>query len=191
MCALKHLSNSPRYYTLGHDDAIDWILAIKPLRKLILHNCMIASWIRIDEDNMPIWNMPTHDWERIVASEPDSFGEAFAYKGAWSRCLDRFAAELPRLVDFRFDYGGNYRAGHVYGVKHREEAQARIFPQRYVVFDNGILPTHWPEADEDGTVYSWMDDGWPVNMHVVTEESDRRSLEGLVEVVRERASGRG
>ena len=181
----------PRYYTLGHDDAIDWILAIKPLRKLILHNCMIASWIRIDEDNMPIWNMPTHDWERIVASEPDSFGEAFAYKGAWSRCLDRFAAELPRLVDFRFDYGGNYREGRLYGVKHREEAQARIFPQRYVVFDNGILPTHWPEADEDGTVYSWMDDGWPVNMHCVTEESDRRSLEGLVEVVRERASGRG
>ena len=60
---------------------------------------MIASWIKIDEDNLPVWNPPTHDWERmpLPADERESWGEQFAYKGAWGTVFDRLAAELPRL----------------------------------------------------------------------------------------------
>jgi hypothetical protein len=182
------------YYTLAHDGDMDWILAIKSLRKLILHNCMIASWIKISDGNMPVWNPPTHDWERLDRGENRWRGEAFAYKGSWSRNWDRIADQLPNLVNFRFDYGesdvDDYSDEHVYGVNHREEAQARLFSQRYVVFDNGVLPTHWREKDEHRGMYSFMDGGFPVDVHAVNEESDRSSLEGLVETLRKRAMAR-
>lgn len=183
------------YYTLAHDADADWLLAIKSLRKLIMHNCMIASWIKIDEDNLPIWNPPTLDWHRMPepADERESWGEQFAYQGTWSAVFDRLAAELPRLVDFRFDsglsYEDEYEKGCLYGINHREGTKARVFPQRYVVFDNGVLPTHWQEADEEGELYCWLKDGWPVDIRGLNEESDRRSLEGLLEVVRVRARG--
>jgi hypothetical protein len=183
------------YYTLAHDADADWLLAIKSLRKLIMHNCMIASWIKIDEDNLPVWNPPTQDWERLPepADERESWGEQFAYKGAWSAVFDRLAAELPHLVDLRFDLGSSYEdedeKGCLYGINQREGTKARVFPQRYVVFDNGILPTHWQEADEEGKLWCWMKDGWPVDIRLLNEESDRRSLEGLLEVVGARARG--
>lgn len=174
------------YYTLAHDNDLDWILAIKSLRKLILHNCMIASWIRIDSDNMEEWKVKTHDWTRLADGDDESWATSFAYGGKWSQCLDRIAGDLPSLADFRFDQASSYSFNGEprYGLEHRDTCGVRVFPKRYVCFDNGILPTHWPEAEDDGTLHSWLDDGFPSNVHEETLEEDQKSLDRLVDKVR-------
>lgn len=170
------------YYTIAHDKDIEWVLAIKSLKKLVLHNCMIASWMRIDSDNMAAWKVQTHDWTNMVNDEEDSWGEQFAYGGKWNQFLNRIAEELPHLVDFRFDNGDTYSSieDTRYGLANRDRCGAIIYPERYVCFDNGILPTHWIEAEEDGEMESWLEDGFPTNMHEENLEADQKSLERLL-----------
>lgn len=138
---------------------------------------MIASYLRLYGDNMAAWRMPTDDW--VALPEQDDEGE-FAYAGRWSACFDRLADGLPKLVDFRFDQGDSYREGE-YGVGYRGACGVRVFPKRYVVFDNGILPTHWPEAEDDGELYTWLEDedGFP-NLHEECLEEDQKSLDRLL-----------
>jgi hypothetical protein len=167
------------YYTLAHDNDFDWVLAITSLRKLILHNCMINSWMRIYNDNMDEWKVRTHDWTPMPDRDVDWHKE-FSYAGTWSQRFDRIAEALPNLIDFRFDYGSSYEAPE-YIITGRNNCAARVFPRRYVCFDNGILPTHWPEARPDGTIHSFLDDGFPTNMHKETLESDQKSLEALLQ----------
>ncbi|KAJ4335895.1 hypothetical protein N0V95_008769 [Ascochyta clinopodiicola] len=177
------------YYTLAHDNDIDWILAIPSLRKLVLHNCMIVSWIRIEPDNMAEWAVHTHDWTSLHGAEEDGRDNDFAYAGTWSVCLDRIAAAVPNLADFRFDEASLLDYGDDeprYGLKFRDSCGVRIFPKRYVCFDNGTLPTPWPGADEEGALCSWLKGGFPTNMHEETFERDQRSLAGLLERLRNR-----
>jgi hypothetical protein len=176
------------YYTLAHDNDIDWIIAIKSLRKLILHNCMIASYMEIDPENTKEWKFPNHDWTPMPRAAEDTLGwDQWAYSGRWSSFLDRIAAGLPNLVDFRFDQAGQY-GEQPYGLNYRDVCGVRIFPRRYVVFDNGILPTHWPEAEDDGGLHTWLedDDGFP-NLHEETLEADQQSLDRLLEKSRLRS----
>ncbi|OAK99957.1 hypothetical protein IQ06DRAFT_294335 [Phaeosphaeriaceae sp. SRC1lsM3a] len=173
------------YYTLAHDNDFDWVLAIKSLRKLTLHNCMIGSWIRIATDNMAEWETRTHDWTKMP-EEDDSWCESFSYGGKWSQHFDRIAKELPNLADFRFGYGSSYR-GPAYGLEYRDTCGVDISPRRYVCFDNGILPTHWPEAEEGGDMHSWLDDGFPVNKHEENLEADQKSLDAVLDALKARA----
>lgn len=171
------------YYTLAHDNDLDWVVAIKSLRKLVLHNCMIASYIRISDSNMNEWKMPVQDWIPL----PSQYGDGqFKYEGRWNSYLDRIATGLPNLIDFRFDQGGLYH-DNPYGVDCRDDCGVRIFPQRYVVFDDGTLPTHWPEAEDDGELHSWLrgEDGFP-NLHEECLEEDQKSLDRLLEKTRSR-----
>lgn len=176
------------YYTLAHDNDIDWILRIKRLESLTLHNAMIASWIRIDPANMPIWNPSTHDWTSMADNAEDSWPQ-WSYGGTWSTVLDRIRLSLPNLRKFAFDQGETYpwgEEGH-YNLLQRDRCGVRIFPKRYVVFDNGILPTHWPEADDDeGELYSWLDAGWPINRHKMHLDADQKSLDSLLQTLKER-----
>jgi len=173
------------YYTLAHDNDFDWVLAITSLRKLILHNCMINSWICINNDNMAEWRVRTHDWTPMPDRDVD-WQKDFSYAGTWSQRFDRIAEALPNLVDFRFDYGSSHEAPR-YVVTRRNQCAARVFPQRYICFDNGILPTHWPEARFDGDTHSFLDDDFPVNMHQETLESDQKSLEALLQKLKSRS----
>jgi hypothetical protein len=173
------------YYTLAHNNDLDWILAIKSLRKLILHNCMIASWINIESENMTVWKVRTHDWTKLSDTEEEGFAEDFAYGGKWSQIFDRIAGGLPNLVDFRFGYGETYREPK-YGVTHRESCPIDVFERRYVCFDNGILPTHWPEARRGGELHSWLDDGFPINVHKEYLEADQKSMDALLDTLRTR-----
>lgn len=181
------------YYTLAHDDNLDWILAIKSLRKLVLHNCMIASYIRISSENLDVWKPPMHDWTRLPADEEEeeeNWCKDFAYNGKWSEHLGRIGEGLPNLVDFRFGYGYSYREPK-YEVTNRGSCPMEIFPQRYVTFDNGILPTHWPEADyPDGELHSWREDEFP-NLHEKNLDADRESLDALLRKVRSRIWAKG
>lgn len=170
------------YYTLAHDGDLDWITAIKSLRKLVLHNCMIASWVRLERFNMAEWRVPTDDWIAIPDPDNDDWCASFKYEGKWSSYLDRIVTGLPNLVDFGFDYDES-----MCDVRQRDDGGARIFPQRYIVFDNGILPTHWPEADEDGELHTWLEteDGLS-NLHEVCLGEDEDSLDGFVKKTRSR-----
>ena len=70
------------YYTLAHDNDFDWVLAIKSLRKLILHNCMINSWIRIGSDNIVEWKVRTHDRTKGPNKDGRSWAESFGTLGS-------------------------------------------------------------------------------------------------------------
>lgn len=166
-----------RYYTLAHDDDLTWLLSIKSLKELVLHNCMVVSRIRIDPDNMEKWKLHTGDWDALPERTDDSDWPQFAYHGKWSEFFARIADELPNLVDFCFNDGSPYRT-------------SEVFPQRYLVFDNGILPTHWPEARRDGRIYAWTNDPFP-NFHKERLVEDEKSLYMLLGECRRRATGKG
>lgn len=174
------------YYTLAHDNDLDWVLAIKSLRKVVLHNCMIASWLSIDKHNIARWQVRTHDWTKMPEEDDGSdWSESFAYGGKWSTILDRIARELPDLIDFRFGYGSRYD-GAPYSVACRDACGVEMHPQRYISFDNGTLPSHWTEAEDDGEMESWLDDGFPVNKHEVNLEADQKSLGALLDTLKSR-----
>jgi hypothetical protein len=176
------------YYTLAHDSSIDWILGIKNLKELILDNAMIASYIGIDSENVDEWGPSTKDSVPIRSNDWNDFLQ-WTYSGRWSTFLDLIASELPNLHEFGFDYGASYplRDERRYGLNCRHSCVMRVFPQRYVVFDDGILPTHWPEADENGDLKgeAMEDENWPMNLHQDCWE-DKKSLNELLEVFKAR-----
>lgn len=176
------------YYTLAHDNDIDWILRIKELKILILHNCMIARRIRIDPPNTSIWNLCTDNWIRMTGDAGDDWPQ-WSYGGTWSTALDRIRVSLPDLREFAFDQpsASPWKDGRHYGLLYQDRCGVSVFPKRYVVFDNGILPTHWPEANNyDGKIYSWLKGGWPFNMHQTHFDVDQESLERLLQTLNER-----
>ncbi|KUI70791.1 hypothetical protein VM1G_06491 [Cytospora mali] len=189
LCFPKLETLAMGYYTLAHDDDLGWVLGIKSLKKLVLHSCMVLSRARFDPHNMDEWKPRTDEWHDIPEEERDG-GDwpDYAYHGKWSEFFGRIADGLPNLVDFRFYHNDGYCKPE-YGLKNRDHCGVRLFPQRYVVFDNGILPTHWPEAKQDGRIYCWTKSPFP-NFHEERREEDQRSLDRLLEVCRRRATGR-
>lgn len=191
------------YYTLAYDGQLDWIFAPehKSLTKLVMHNCMIASLILIGKDNMREWNPNTRDWERLVGSNPNSalaWSDSFRYRRTWSYFFDKIAEGLPNLKEFVFDYASGYSRGSdeaPYGVGYRHHhTGAKLFPQRYAVFNNGILPSHWLEAEEDGKLEPYCDGEeipQDLNFHVEFLEEDKQSLERLLEKCRARREAEG
>lgn len=178
------------YYTLAHDDDLNWLLGIPSLRRLVLHNCMVVSRVRIDPNNVGKWRPRTEDWDAVSEEreEGDDWPQ-YAYHGRWSEFFARIARGLPSLVDFRFDNFYSSKKTYRYGVKNRDlSCGARVFPRRYLVFDNGILPTHWPEANDSGKLYSWTEGPFP-NLHEERREDDQRGLDELLETCRQRVTG--
>ena len=112
----------------------------------------------------------------------------FDYNGNWGQCLDRIADGLPNLADFGFDHGSpwGYSDKPQYGVGHRKNCGARMFPQRYIIFDHGILPTHWPEAEDDGSMHDRLNDDEevPKNWHTDNLEVDQKALDRLLTKLR-------
>lgn len=137
---------------------------------------------------MQEWQVRTYDWVALPEDLNPRSTSHFGYGGTWSQSLDRIAAGLPNLVDFRFDQGTSWascgKKGTRYDFEHRYSCGARVFPQRYVCFDSGILPTRWPEACEEGELHSWLDDGWPNVVHLDSLQEDQKSLDRLLDVCR-------
>ncbi|KAK3322738.1 hypothetical protein B0H66DRAFT_555127 [Apodospora peruviana] len=190
------------YYTLTYDDQLDWILAQKSLTKLVMHRCMIAPLMRIDKENVREWKPSKQGWEELSSRRGgDDWCNEFRYRGTWSQFFDKIADGLPNLKEFCFEYPkseGSYDfelrqiwSGKGYGVENRDFCGgAEAFAKRYVVFNNGILPTHWPEAKDDGEITDYFDpdDGedQTANFHKEFLEEDQRSLERLLEKCRAR-----
>ena len=175
------------YYTLAHDDDLNWLLEIKSLKELVLHCCMIASRMRFDPDNLTKWKVSKDGWGALPEKSDDTEWPQYAYDGRWSGFFGRIADELPNLVDFRFDESSPFYHPR-YHLNNRDLCGVRLFPERYVVFDNGVLPTHWPEAKEDGRIYCWTEEPFP-NFHEERLREDQTALDHLLEECRRRATG--
>ncbi|KAM7185002.1 putative f-box domain containing protein [Naviculisporaceae sp. PSN 640] len=183
------------YYTLAFNDQLDWIFAPenKSLTKLVMHNCMIASIVSIEKDNMRTWKPNTRDWELVPVEPGFDWCDTFRYRTTWSYFFDKIAEGLPNLKEFVFTYAGTYGGRDEkppYGVQNRHHhTGAEAFPKRYVVFNNGILPTHWPEAEDDGRLEHCLEDKnipEDVNFHAEFLEEDKKSLGRLLAKCRAR-----
>ena len=152
---------------------------------------MIATWIRIEPGNDTEWDAPMHDCIPTMLGHSEDNWQRWEYPGRWSTFLNHIAGELPELKDFGFDEGSSYplcpEKEGLYNVNAQDQCGCRIFPKRYVVFDNETLPTHWPEADDKGELWCWNEErGWPKNVHKEYLEEDQKSLDRLLKRLEER-----
>ena len=178
------------YYTVAHDDQMDWIYKIKSLKSLVMHRCMILRDIRIPRPAQQgvmnyfprQWEVNTRDWERAA----DLWNsEQWTYAAVWSDVFDRLTASLPRLEDFVFSYLSSSFPLDEYGVHARNEREvAVLFPQRYVAFDCGTAPSPWLEAKESGDPDYGNWKNW--QFHLKHKEVDEVALESLLEACKKR-----
>ena len=173
------------YYTLAHDDDVAWILAMPSLRKLILQDCMIVSWIRLHPERSAEWGgVQTGDWVdfpyEAVEWEEDLDIEywSFRYNGTWGQVFEKLS-EMPLLVDFRFDYVEGADGRYGVGESERESCGRRVSEKRYVCYDDGTIP--WWKAFSDGEMESWVKGGFPRNVHKEELEADQASLDRLID----------
>ncbi|KAF2998625.1 hypothetical protein E8E13_007240 [Curvularia kusanoi] len=182
------------FYTLAYDGDINWILRMRSLCRLILHNCMIASWIAIAEDDKSLWDPPMDGWTHITDYQENGLVELYSYNGTWAQAFDRIAASLPNLIDFRFDMGVTWwfaiqcmPAGrHRYGFAHRDSTGTIIHPLRYTYIDRSPFP--WNNERDDGDLEAWLISHAAVseNKDVTQMKGDQTSLDILMEVLRAR-----
>ncbi|KAH7368436.1 hypothetical protein B0T11DRAFT_296099 [Plectosphaerella cucumerina] len=101
-----------RFFTISHDDHLDWVLRMPALKRLYLAetkmmtlaSCNLAVAIR--------WDIPTHDWKQLphgaygFSGQQDSI---FEYPRRWSYFFNRIKSELGRLSDFRISWSSPHR----------------------------------------------------------------------------------
>jgi len=184
-------------YCLAHGDSMDWVLRQESLKSLRLHNCMIASHLRVHRDWMSEWQVKKHDWTRLPSAafgfEPE-IDETYHYPGKWEDVFECIGKELRKLTDFRF---------HIYRPRSQDEdvpfdrpdrLTTTLSPLRYVVFDQGLLPTPWIDVDnEEGNMnFGDNDKGTPkLNRHLDTIQEDGAALDALCATVFERRQAEG
>ncbi|KAF2153505.1 hypothetical protein K461DRAFT_293764 [Myriangium duriaei CBS 260.36] len=88
------------FYTIGHNDQLNWVLAQKTLRKLKLQDCSIMRTLIISVKHLNEWPVSTHDWIDCTlpehADETDSEDNvaALLYLGCWQTFFRRLRTEL-------------------------------------------------------------------------------------------------
>ncbi|KAF3764282.1 hypothetical protein M406DRAFT_259903 [Cryphonectria parasitica EP155] len=179
---------SLRYYTPAHDDSLDWILAQKSIKRLIIHRGMIAARLNIRNENVEGWQVKTHDWYPMEKYGDDARTKSYGYDGKWSDFFARIADGLPNLIGFSFNgLGSDAFDSHEVGDPVSKNEEYNAFAKRYVVFDDCTLPTHWPEAEYDGDLHCWLGHNVFPNLHKLHLDEDREGLDSLLEKCRVRA----
>ncbi|KAG7284276.1 hypothetical protein NEMBOFW57_010642 [Staphylotrichum longicolle] len=132
-------------FVIGHNDQFDWVLTQKSLKTLRLDRCFIVSYMRILNSQWDEWHVPTHDWHEYPEG---SFGHErcriFAFSGTWETVYDRIREELPSLKEFCSGYNKYYN-----NFDGRENMGASLSNSRYIVFDSGLCPSPWIEANDN------------------------------------------
>ncbi|WYZ45031.1 hypothetical protein EsH8_VIII_000347 [Colletotrichum jinshuiense] len=191
--------NLANYVISGHNH-FDWVLRQDSLTTLRLDSCYIASHIRSDTENTKEWNLRTHDWQRCPVG---SFGfnsdddDIYTFAGTWESVFDRVRTSLPKLKVFCF----NYDQEGLHSLR-PQKAENELYPNRYITFNIGLLPSPWIEANElDGSMDfgdnnpNVIDPNGKVNNEASkhklnrsqeTIEGDARAFEALLEDLRER-----
>lgn len=176
-------------YVLGRHDQLDWVLSQKTLKSLTLSDPRIVSHIRVDENDVKVWRLQTDDWKRWPQG---AFGFTaddivFSFSGTWQAVFDSIRTGLPNLVDFRISDSPLYYR--------RPEFVNEVSPLRYIVFNTGLLPGPWIEAEGDdefefAEYYSEDEEDEKVQAELETlksatkyESVDKRALEDLLKAV--------
>ncbi|KAK5952770.1 hypothetical protein OHC33_006363 [Knufia fluminis] len=169
---------------LAHHDAFDWVLAQKSLKSLRLYNCMIASHLRLWDGNVTDWQVRTHDWIKypkgVFGLDMDD-NSVYHYPGTWKTVFDRIRSELPQLSEFRFNFGRCHEQESAF-FNGLDRFPTELAPVRYVVFDMGVLPSQWVDADDRTGEMAFsdsVDDADGFNRHKETEKEDSEALEAL------------
>ncbi|KAJ4323539.1 hypothetical protein N0V84_004280 [Fusarium piperis] len=188
-------------FIIGHHDHFDWVYAQKTLKSLHLKEARISSHLVVDQENIQLWGLQTDDWKSWPHG---AFGHGannsrvFTFSGTWETVFDSIRTGLPNLVDFRL-----YDRTH-WGTDDDSKAYNKgLSPQRYIAFNEGILPSPWIEAESDGELLEFSD-AWPedelgdekeeqmesedatLNPASNNEEDDKRALDELLEAVKQR-----
>lgn len=147
-------------FVISHHDHFDWVLNQSSLETLRLESCLIISHIHIDTEAKTLWGMPTHDWEQYPEGAFDFTADddlVYHFPGTWETVFDQIGAKLPRLTQFKFDSGRGSR------FLHPEVIGARLYSDRYIAFDFGLLPSPWLGAEADGEMEFGNNDPTPVD----------------------------
>lgn len=190
-------------YAISHHDHLDWVVAQSSLKSLRLDWCFIVSFIRTEATKLVEWNVPTHDWERLPHG---AFGFDFSddavyrFPGTWESMFDKIRTGLPNLVDFQFHIN---RSGPV-SFDNPRPLPTKLSQGRYIVFDIGLCPSRWIEANYDTGELSfgnhcgsrWRRIGpeeenecqfkHEMNRAKLTEEGDTRAFDALLKATYER-----
>ena len=176
-------------YVFAHDYDLDWILAIKSLKQLIMHSCMIVSLIHIPPEFMERWNIQSQDWTKFTATRYDDDDEytCFEYDGKWSQYWDRIGENLPNLLDFRFDC--DHWIDKQWFMYRCNCCGEDICVDRYIIYDQTcehVSP--FCVREEEDRYGSWFREGIPINKHDENWESDKESMDILQETIKKRRS---
>ncbi|KAM0418974.1 hypothetical protein ACHAPT_012132 [Fusarium lateritium] len=185
-------------YVIGHHDHLDWVYAQKKLKSLSLRDVRIASHLLIDEESIQEWGLRTDDWKRwpqgAFGHEAEN-ARVFTFADTWETVFDSIRTNLPNLVDFRL-YDQPSRVG---ATDHAPQVFNKgLSPQRYIVFNEGMCPSPWIDAESDGELdfseapeEDEEDEQWAIeeatwNPASSNEQGDKRALDDLLKAVKQR-----
>ncbi|CAG9951940.1 unnamed protein product [Clonostachys rosea f. rosea IK726] len=196
-----HGLDFPRLQTLNlgqlaisHHDHLDWVLRQKALKTLRFERCVICPYIRTESDKIGEWGIPTDDWEELPRG---SFGfdmdddAIYYFPGTWESVFDKIRTNLPHLVDFQF----RWASWTPVMFDDQRHMGTDLSSSRYLVFDIGLLPSRWIEAENEGVLSfgDALDDddsetGEPkeLNRHKETLAGDQRAFEELLKATYQR-----
>ncbi|VUC32959.1 unnamed protein product [Clonostachys rosea] len=183
---------------ISHHDHLDWVLRQKTLKTLRFERCVICPYIRSEEELIEEWRIPTNDWEQLPRGAFGFDGDddaIYYFSGTWESVFDSIRTNLPQLVDFQFHWPS--WSPVMFDVQRHMGTE--LSASRYIVFDIGLLPSRWIEAEYDG-VLSFGDDSPIVregegseteepkelNRHKETLAGDQRALGELCRAVYQR-----
>ncbi|PNS15945.1 hypothetical protein CAC42_4346 [Sphaceloma murrayae] len=192
------------YYTIAHDDQLDWVLRCKTLKALTLHDVMILSHISIATEHLRTWSVSRAGWQQIPSprfpDDPlpsvdgtDNAACCFRYKTKWAYFFDRISGELPRLTQLHVgDSTGHPRAdgASIYDIQNRHDVGLNLTLKRYVAFWDEVLPDQWKEAElrKDGMI-EWA--RTKVNPQAENHDEDSESFQRLCRVIEGRRASIG
>ncbi|KAM0431376.1 hypothetical protein ACHAPT_005353 [Fusarium lateritium] len=184
-------------YVITRHDQLDWVLRQESLISLQLHGCAIASHILVLQPEFADWGVDLPGWKWV--NDPPSHGFDFppmdphadpgenlltpgfyVYSLRWDTIFDNIGARLPRLQNFKF-------TSEPWGTFFRHDGRPNggALVNRYIAFNE-----YWREL-----VFAWLQEcsyveenrlGTPEEILTLTEDTDRRALETLLQTTRER-----
>ena len=130
--------------TFYHEWQMRWILKHRTLERLVLDSCPILHGCRFGapfgyDREPPGLEQAIHNtaWDQ----------SAWLYGMRWQDAFDRIRCGLPKLKYFGFGHG-SWGEDEQRAFEEAEMLPAKIYPQRYVIFDKQTLPFPWiwPES---------------------------------------------
>ncbi|WYZ44681.1 hypothetical protein EsH8_VII_001117 [Colletotrichum jinshuiense] len=192
-------------FVIKDNSHFDWVLSQKSLETLRMDSCFILSYLHTDTEHTAKWNLDTKDWQRLPKGSYGFLAEdddIFSYDGTWETVFDKIREKLPNLRDFRFD-----ETKHGLNFLQPSQLGTLLLPNRYIIFDFGVLPSPWIDTDgEDGEMEFGDnnpstddmkegdgkarddDDDFVLNRASETKNGDTRAFNELLEACRARNS---